>query len=95
MILPDSSKSEEVEQILRNAQLRDELEPLFDESIDRVNPAVMTTRCENEFLESMLEWERAPILPIYEARGIVHRVDGMADIAQVTAEIEAILDRLG
>ncbi|KQN25748.1 adenylate kinase [Sphingomonas sp. Leaf33] len=37
----------------------------------------------------------APILPIYEARGIVHRVDGMADIAHVTTEIEAILDRLG
>lgn len=34
----------------------------------------------------------APILPIYEARGLVHRVDGMADIAHVTAAIEAILD---
>lgn len=34
----------------------------------------------------------APILPIYEARGLVHRVDGMADIAVVTAQIEAILD---
>ena len=32
-----------------------------------------------------------PILPIYEARGLVHRVDGMADIAHVTAAIEAIL----
>jgi adenylate kinase len=35
----------------------------------------------------------APILPIYEARGIVSRVDGMADIAEVTDAIEAILDR--
>lgn len=34
----------------------------------------------------------APIIPIYEARGLVKRVDGMADIAQVTAAIEAILD---
>lgn len=34
----------------------------------------------------------APILPIYEARGLVQRVDGMADIAEVTAAIEAILD---
>ncbi|MCC2979677.1 MULTISPECIES: adenylate kinase [unclassified Sphingomonas] len=34
----------------------------------------------------------APILPIYEARGLVHRVDGMADIAEVTRSIEAILD---
>ncbi|WBH17115.1 adenylate kinase [Sphingomonas radiodurans] len=34
----------------------------------------------------------APILPIYDARGLVHRVDGMADIAEVTRAIEAILD---
>ncbi len=34
----------------------------------------------------------APILPIYEGRGIVSRVDGMADIAVVTAAIESILD---
>lgn len=33
----------------------------------------------------------APILPIYEARGLVRRVDGMADIDHVTAAIEAIL----
>ncbi len=33
----------------------------------------------------------APILPIYDARGLVRRVDGMGDIAKVTAEIEAIL----
>jgi adenylate kinase len=33
----------------------------------------------------------APILPIYDARGIVARVDGMADMDQVTASIEAIL----
>lgn len=34
----------------------------------------------------------APILPIYEARGLVRRVDGMADIAHVTQAIESILD---
>ncbi len=34
----------------------------------------------------------APILPIYEARGLVRRVDGMADIDHVTRAIEAILD---
>ena len=33
----------------------------------------------------------APILPIYEARGLVRKIDGMADIADVTAEIERIL----
>jgi adenylate kinase len=34
----------------------------------------------------------APILPIYEARGLLKRVDGMADIAHVSAAIESILD---
>lgn len=33
----------------------------------------------------------APILPIYKARGLVRQVDGMADIAHVTAEIEALV----
>lgn len=66
MFLPKPSNPEDVEHLLRNAELRDELEPLYDESIGRVNPSVMSTRTENEFLESMLEWERAPILPISE-----------------------------
>ena len=34
----------------------------------------------------------APILPYYEAKGLVRRVDGMAPIADVNAAIEAILD---
>jgi|TARA_Y100000815_G_scaffold45302_1_gene37325 adenylate kinase len=34
----------------------------------------------------------APILPVYEARGIVSRVDGMADMDDVTKAIAAILD---
>ena len=33
----------------------------------------------------------APILPIYEARGIVSKVDGMADIDHVNSAIETIL----
>ncbi len=33
----------------------------------------------------------APILPIYQARGIVSRVDGMADIETVSAAVEGIL----
>jgi adenylate kinase len=35
----------------------------------------------------------APILPHYEARGIVSRVDGMASMDEVSAAIGAILDR--
>ena len=34
----------------------------------------------------------APILPHYESRGLVRRVDGMAPIADVEESIEAILD---
>lgn len=34
----------------------------------------------------------APILPIYEARGLVRRIDGMADIEHVQDAIEAILE---
>lgn len=34
----------------------------------------------------------APILPFYEAKGLVTRVDGMAPIEQVESAIEAILD---
>jgi adenylate kinase len=34
----------------------------------------------------------APILPFYEAKGIVRRVDGMAEIGEVNAAIEDILN---
>jgi adenylate kinase len=37
----------------------------------------------------------APILPIYEAKGPVRRVDGMASVEAVGAEIDAILDATG
>ena len=58
--LPD----DEVDQLLLNARLRDELEPYLDESVELVNVRDMPTRDENEFLASMLEWERAPVVPI-------------------------------
>jgi adenylate kinase len=34
----------------------------------------------------------APVLPLYEARGLVRRVDGMGAVELVAAEIDAILD---
>ena len=34
----------------------------------------------------------APILPYYEQRGLVRRVDGMGSVEEVAAEIDAILD---
>jgi hypothetical protein len=51
--------------MLRNAELKNELEPYYDESISRVNAQHWSLTLENEFLASMLAWERAPILPIY------------------------------
>ncbi|MCA9245816.1 MAG: hypothetical protein KDA42_01845 [Planctomycetales bacterium] len=56
--------SDDVEQLLLNAQLRDELEPLSDESIRSLQLTSLPTPVENEFLASMLAWERAPTLPI-------------------------------
>lgn len=57
-------RPEEVEQLLVNAQLRDELEPFLDDSITGLNLEEVPTRVENEYLRSMLAWERAPVLPI-------------------------------
>ena len=34
----------------------------------------------------------APILPFYEAKGLVRRVDGMGPVEEVAAQIDAILD---
>ncbi|MAT68402.1 MAG: hypothetical protein CMJ58_02660 [Planctomycetaceae bacterium] len=63
---PHLPHSDDVDRLLLNAQLRDALEPLYDESIGRVNAELMSTGDENEFLQSMLDWERAPMLPICE-----------------------------
>ncbi len=54
---------DEVDLMLANARLRDELEPYRDESIDD-SIRRMPLRAENEYLASMLAWERAPALPI-------------------------------
>lgn len=56
--------TDDVDEILLNASLRDELEPFLDESVDLLNVRRLPTRAENEFLASMLAWERAPVLPI-------------------------------
>ena len=58
--------TDEVEQLLNNARLRSELEPFLDESLLVVDTKLMPTSAENEFLESLLAWEAAPILAIAE-----------------------------
>jgi hypothetical protein len=55
---------DEVELLLLNAQLRDELEPYVDESLSGLAQRRMPLSVENEYLASMLAWERAPAMPI-------------------------------
>lgn len=55
---------DEVEQLLLNARLRDELEPFLDDSLVCLQTRHLSTSVENEFLASMLAWERAPVVPI-------------------------------
>jgi adenylate kinase len=38
--------------------------------------------------------QTAPILPYYKAKGLLHRVDGMASLDQVTKEIEGVISRI-
>ncbi len=54
----------ELELILENAHLRDELEPFLDESLLAIDLNQMSTQIENQYLTSLLAWERAPVLPI-------------------------------
>lgn len=54
----------QVDQLLLNARLRDEIEPFADESIALLDTQLLPIDMENEFLSSMLDWERAPVLPI-------------------------------
>ena len=64
MVKSPRPNQDEVDQLLLNARLRDELEPFFDDSLNYVDFRRLSTPMENEFLESMLAWERAPVLPI-------------------------------
>ena len=66
MDMSDASQPiiDEVDLMLDNARLRDELEPYRDESIDDPSVNRMPLQTENEYLASMLAWERAPALPI-------------------------------
>ena len=52
------------------------------------NREAMTTRLDAYHRQT------APILPHYEAQGLLHPVDGMAEIDEVTRQIQAALDRV-
>ena len=58
-------QASELDELMRNAELRDELEPYYDESISRVSVQQLPLTVENEYLASMLAWEVAPVLPIF------------------------------
>jgi|GEM_PF-957310 len=62
----DPPRRGNVEQLLLNAELRNELEPFYDEAIALVDTRLFSLERENEFFASMLAWERAPSLPIAE-----------------------------
>jgi len=57
--------TDDIEELMRNAELRDELERYLDESISRVNVQHWPLSAVTHFLASMLAWEQAPVLPIY------------------------------
>lgn len=61
---PRTPEPEEVECLLHNAALRDEIEPFLDESIEEIDFRSLPTQLENQYLESMLAWERAAVLPV-------------------------------
>ena len=63
-------------------------------SADRPSSSGAPTTMKQTVRTRMAEYraKTAPILPFYEARGLVPRVNGMASIDEVGAEIDAILD---
>jgi len=91
-----SSQSDEVDQLLRNARLRDELEPYLDESVHILDCRRLPTDDENEFLEQMLAWERAPVLPIskwFDPELTLPAPDKLSD-AEVRKILAATIERL-
>ncbi|MGL6225205.1 MAG: hypothetical protein ACRC10_01105 [Thermoguttaceae bacterium] len=60
-----SCTTDEIDDLIRNAELWTELEPYYDEAISRVDVRHLSLKLENEFLASMLDWETAPIVPVY------------------------------
>jgi hypothetical protein len=55
---------EEVDCLIRNGELRDAIEPFLDESVWEIDFQSLPTAVENRFLESMLAWEQAPLVPL-------------------------------
>lgn len=85
-----------VDQMLLNARLRDEIEPFVDESIQLLDDHRLPLDQENEFLASMLDWERAPVLPIgdwFEPQLRPPAPETMSD-ETLSAELGQLIDQL-
>jgi len=61
---PSGYEMTDIDLLMQNAKLRDEMEPYLDESVYLVDMDRMSVRNENDFLTSLLAWEKAPVLPI-------------------------------
>ena len=86
----------DIDLLMQNARLRDEMEPFLDESVYLVNLDKMSVRHENEFLTSLLEWEKAPVLPIcqwFEPELSMPSHQAFSDI-EVKHQLHQIIGRL-
>ena len=86
----------DIDLLLQNARLRDEMEPFLDESVTLVDMDRMSVHSENEFLSSLLAWERAPVLPIgqwFEPELVMRNHKEYTD-AQVKQKLHQIIGRL-
>ena len=86
----------ELDLLLQNAQLRDEIEPFIDESYYMVDLDKMSTRRENEYLSSLLAWEKAPVLPIcrwFEPELVVPPHHTMEDL-ELKQQLHQLIGRL-
>ena len=64
MLRSNRPDSDEIDCLLRNAELRDAIEPYLDDSIEEIDFRSLPTEVENRYLESMLAWELAPLVPL-------------------------------
>ena len=86
----------EIEELMRNVELRTELEPFFDESVSRIRLIHRSLRHENEFLAGMLDWEVSPVEPI--ARWFVPELSipapGRLDDGQLLQALDNVIAKL-
>lgn len=86
----------EFELLMKNALLRDEIEPFLDESLYVVDLNGMSTDNENDYLASMLAWERAPVLPIshwFEPELVMPRHDLLGE-TELKQQLYQVIGRL-